>query len=238
MYKNAINGNQIISFTPLSVKPECFKNVRIMALLKAFTSYEIFFPHLSGTPIFFNAPVIQPQCTHLWLKPEGTQKQFKLYFSPAYRFKEILFRKQYHRDFVAPGNISFDIGAGEMPGIIGWNGAGKSPLLKILSGIVIPDSGSILIAVKVTGLPEPGTGFNERDDRSWKYLHGRDTHRYDPGWDWPEETDDHWLFRAGGVHPRAHQDVFFGYDDAALRSLLRFMWIWNDSPSREMIEII
>jgi len=53
-----------------------------------------------------------------------------------------------------------------MPGIIGWNGAGKSPLLKILSGIVIPDSGSILIAVKVTGLPEPGTGFNERDDRS------------------------------------------------------------------------
>jgi len=70
------------------------------------------------------------------------------------------FSKQYHKDFVAPGTITFEIGAGQTLGIIGQNGAGKSTLLKILSGIVIPDSGSIQIDGKVTGLLELGTGFN------------------------------------------------------------------------------
>ena len=94
------------------------------------------------------------------IKVEGISKQFKLYRSPADRLKEILFRKPYHKNFVALDNISFEIKAGETLGIIGQNGAGKSTLLKILSGIVIPDSGSIQIDGKVTGLLELGTGFN------------------------------------------------------------------------------
>lgn len=94
------------------------------------------------------------------IKVEGISKKFKLYRSPADRLREILFRKQYHKDFVALENISFEIGAGETLGIIGQNGAGKSTLLKILSGIVIPDRGTIQIDGKVTGLLELGTGFN------------------------------------------------------------------------------
>jgi ABC-type polysaccharide/polyol phosphate transport system ATPase subunit len=94
------------------------------------------------------------------IKVEGISKQFKLYRSPADRLKEIVYRRKYHKDFVALENISFEIGAGETLGIIGQNGAGKSTLLKILSGIVIPDSGSIHIDGKVTGLLELGTGFN------------------------------------------------------------------------------
>jgi len=94
------------------------------------------------------------------IKVEGISKQFKLYRSPADRLKEIIFRKKYHKDFVALDNISFEIGPGETLGIIGQNGAGKSTLLKILSGIVIPDKGTIQIDGKVTGLLELGTGFN------------------------------------------------------------------------------
>jgi lipopolysaccharide transport system ATP-binding protein len=94
------------------------------------------------------------------IKVTGISKKFKLYHSPADRLKEIFFRKHYHRDFVALDNISFEIGAGETLGIIGQNGAGKSTLLKILSGIVIPDCGTIQIDGKVTGLLELGTGFN------------------------------------------------------------------------------
>jgi lipopolysaccharide transport system ATP-binding protein len=94
------------------------------------------------------------------IKIKGISKKFKLYRSPADRLKEILFRNQYHKDFVALDNISFDLGAGQTLGIIGQNGAGKSTLLKILSGIVIPDSGTIQIDGKVTGLLELGTGFN------------------------------------------------------------------------------
>jgi ABC-type polysaccharide/polyol phosphate transport system ATPase subunit len=94
------------------------------------------------------------------MKVEGISKKFKLYRSPADRLKEILFRKLYHKDFVALDNISFEIGAGQTLGIIGQNGAGKSTLLKILSGIIITDTGSIQIDGKVTGLLELGTGFN------------------------------------------------------------------------------
>jgi ABC-type polysaccharide/polyol phosphate transport system ATPase subunit len=94
------------------------------------------------------------------IKVDGISKKFKLYRSPADRLREILFRKQYHKDFVALDNISFEIGNGQTLGIIGQNGAGKSTLLKILSGVVIPDKGTIQIDGKVTGLLELGTGFN------------------------------------------------------------------------------
>lgn len=94
------------------------------------------------------------------IKVEGISKRFKLYRSPADRLKEIIFQKKYHKDFVALDNISFEVGSGQILGIIGQNGAGKSTLLKILSGIVIPDTGSIRIDGKVTGLLEFGTGFN------------------------------------------------------------------------------
>jgi ABC-type polysaccharide/polyol phosphate transport system ATPase subunit len=94
------------------------------------------------------------------IKVEGISKQFKLYRSPADRLKEIVYRKKYHKDFVALDNISFEVKNGETLGIIGQNGAGKSTLLKILSGIVIPDSGTIKVDGKVTGLLELGTGFN------------------------------------------------------------------------------
>jgi ABC-type polysaccharide/polyol phosphate transport system ATPase subunit len=94
------------------------------------------------------------------IKVEGISKRFKLYRSPVDRLKEIFFRKQYHKDFIALDNISFEIGAGQTLGIIGQNGAGKSTLLKILSGILIPDRGTIQIDGKVTGLLELGTGFN------------------------------------------------------------------------------
>lgn len=94
------------------------------------------------------------------IKVEEVSKQFKLYHSPADRLREIIFQRSYHKDYKALDNISFEVHDGETLGIIGQNGAGKSTLLKILSGIVIPDNGSIHIDGKVTGLLELGTGFN------------------------------------------------------------------------------
>ena len=94
------------------------------------------------------------------IKVEGISKQFRLYRLPADRLREIVYRKKYHKDFVALDNISFELHNGETLGIIGQNGAGKSTLLKILSGIAIPDCGTIKVDGKVTGLLELGTGFN------------------------------------------------------------------------------
>jgi len=91
---------------------------------------------------------------------QGISKKFKLYHSPADRLREILLGKQYHRDFTALEDVTFEVRPGETLGIVGQNGAGKSTILKILSGIMIPDEGEVQIDGKVTGVLELGTGFN------------------------------------------------------------------------------
>ncbi|MBI87338.1 MAG: hypothetical protein CMG63_04575 [Candidatus Marinimicrobia bacterium] len=57
-------------------------------------------------------------------------------------------------------NINLNIKKGEILGIIGKNGAGKSTILKVLSRITPPTSGSIKINGRVSSLLEVGTGFH------------------------------------------------------------------------------
>jgi lipopolysaccharide transport system ATP-binding protein len=70
-------------------------------------------------------------------------------------------------------NISFEVNKGDVFGIVGKNGAGKSTMLKILSRIVEPTSGQALIKGKVSSLLEVGTGFHqELTGRENIYLNG------------------------------------------------------------------
>ena len=58
----------------------------------------------------------------------------------------------FHREYEvihALNDVSFTIGDGEMVGYIGPNGAGKSSTIKILSGILTPDSGTVLVDGRV-----------------------------------------------------------------------------------------
>lgn len=59
-----------------------------------------------------------------------------------------LFRRRY-RDVRALDGISFDIEPGELVGYIGPNGAGKSTTIKVLSGILVPDSGVCTVSGRV-----------------------------------------------------------------------------------------
>lgn len=44
-------------------------------------------------------------------------------------------------------NLSFDVGDGELLGIIGHNGAGKTTVIRIIAGILHPDSGRVFVGV-------------------------------------------------------------------------------------------
>jgi ABC-type polysaccharide/polyol phosphate transport system ATPase subunit len=64
------------------------------------------------------------------------------------------------QEFWVLNDISFDVKKGETLGIIGHNGAGKSTMLKHLSGIMVPTRGSIEVNGRLSALIEIGAGFH------------------------------------------------------------------------------
>ncbi len=68
-------------------------------------------------------------------------------------------RSSYH-DFEALKGVGFDIYDGEVTGVIGRNGSGKSTILKIIAGVYQPTSGVVDVSGKVAALIELGAGFH------------------------------------------------------------------------------
>ena len=83
-----------------------------------------------------------------------------------------LFKKDYTY-IKALQDISFTIGDGEMVGYIGPNGAGKSSTIKIMSGILTPDSGECVIngripwKDRIRHVKEIGVVFGQRSQLWW-----------------------------------------------------------------------
>ncbi len=97
------------------------------------------------------------------IQVDHVSKVYKIYDSPKDRFKEAMGigkGKQYHKDYYALNDLSFRVAKGEIVGVVGRNGSGKSTILKILTGVLTQTEGNVAIAGKVAALLELGAGFN------------------------------------------------------------------------------
>lgn len=102
-------------------------------------------------------------------------KKYKMFNRKQDRLIETIFPKSVrHKDFTAIDNLNLTIKKGEVLGILGKNGAGKSTLLKMVTGVVVPTSGTLNIKGKISSLLELGTAFNsELTGEENIYQHGQ-----------------------------------------------------------------
>jgi len=90
------------------------------------------------------------------------EKSFKVYYDKSNNIKEQFVtkgRRRYEIRKVLKG-ISFNVKKGESIGLVGRNGCGKSTTLKLLTRIIYPDRGDIIIKGRVSSLLELGAGFH------------------------------------------------------------------------------
>ena len=98
------------------------------------------------------------------IRVENVSMRFRMANDRVTSIKEMvtkmLKRQVEYKDFWALKNVSFDVKRGEVIGLIGRNGAGKSTILKIISGILKPTEGSVYRGGGIVPMLELGSGFD------------------------------------------------------------------------------
>ena len=98
------------------------------------------------------------------IQVKNVSKLYKLYDKSSDRVKDALGlsgKKKLYKEHYALHDMNFDIKKGECVGIIGTNGAGKSTILKIITGVLNPSEGEVIIDGRISALLELGAGFNQ-----------------------------------------------------------------------------
>lgn len=96
------------------------------------------------------------------IEVKNLYKTFNIYYDKANTLKEkLLFFKRNNREKKEVLNdISLQIKKGETVALIGINGSGKSTLLKLMTKIIYPNKGEVIVNGKLTSLIELGAGFH------------------------------------------------------------------------------
>lgn len=89
---------------------------------------------------------------------KGMSKSFRI-LDPSQQ-QNGKFKKKVYEDFVVFDNVDLEVRKGEVVGILGRNGCGKSTFMKIVSGIIEPDKGTVEVKGKVASILELSMGFH------------------------------------------------------------------------------
>ena len=94
------------------------------------------------------------------VKFDKVTKLYKLYKNDKASFKGLFVRNIPYKENRAVNNLSFEVKRGESVALFGRNGAGKSTILKMVTGVTFPTEGEITVNGKVSALLELGAGFD------------------------------------------------------------------------------
>lgn len=98
------------------------------------------------------------------IEVNGVTMRFRMNTDRILSLKEFVTRKLSgkleYREFTALDHVSLSVMKGETLGLIGRNGAGKSTMLKVISGILKPTQGSVVTHGNVVPMLELGSGFD------------------------------------------------------------------------------
>ena len=98
------------------------------------------------------------------IEVKNVTMKFNLMEERVDTFKEFIVKlikgKLFYNEFIGLKDVSFSVEKGDILGIVGFNGAGKSTMLKILAGILHPSQGSVKVYGSVAPLIEVGAGFD------------------------------------------------------------------------------
>ncbi len=107
------------------------------------------------------------------IKFENVSKIYKLYSSTRKRLLGVFFKKIRYKKKNAVDNMNFQVERGDSVALFGKNGAGKSTVLKMITGVAFPTSGEITVNGRVSALLELTSGFDqEMTGRQNIYLKG------------------------------------------------------------------
>lgn len=95
------------------------------------------------------------------IRISNLSKLYKIYRKPSLILKELVLRRPMYEPRWALRDVSFEVGRGELVGVVGANGAGKSTLLRILAGTLDHTEGSFHIDGQLRAILQLGTGFHE-----------------------------------------------------------------------------
>lgn len=91
---------------------------------------------------------------------DNVTKLYKLYKNDRARFKGLFSKKVPYKKNKAVNGVSFEVRRGESVALFGRNGAGKSTMLKMITGVTFPTEGEVYVNGKVCALLELGAGFD------------------------------------------------------------------------------